>query len=110
MAVPQPHRERLLPFAELGQGEAGELIGCCARAASGHAAAAPPSSVMNSRRLMGSSRADPSSKLRLSQEACVVRHSKIARPTSGLGHTRSSGAAGGRTALTLLSGHSLIAS
>ena len=26
--------------------------GCCARAASGHAAAAPPSSVMNSRRLM----------------------------------------------------------
>ena len=25
---------------------------CCARAASGHAAAAPPSSVMNSRRLM----------------------------------------------------------
>src|SRR5437016_8923092 len=27
-------------------------FGCCARAASGHAAAAPPSSVMNSRRLM----------------------------------------------------------
>ena len=27
--------------------------GCCARAASGHAAAAPPSNVMNSRRLMG---------------------------------------------------------
>jgi hypothetical protein len=26
-------------------------LGCCARAASGHAAAAPPSSVMNSRRL-----------------------------------------------------------
>jgi len=26
--------------------------GCCARAASGHAAAAPPSSVMNERRLM----------------------------------------------------------
>jgi hypothetical protein len=29
-------------------------IGCCARAASGHAAAAPLSSVMNSRRLIGS--------------------------------------------------------
>jgi len=28
-------------------------LGCCARAASGHAAAAPPSSVMNLRRLMG---------------------------------------------------------
>ena len=28
----------------------GSLPGCCARAASGHAAAAPPSSVMNSRR------------------------------------------------------------
>jgi hypothetical protein len=27
--------------------------GCCARAASGHAAAAPPNSVMNSRRFMG---------------------------------------------------------
>jgi hypothetical protein len=27
------------------------IVGCCARAASGHAAA-PPSSVMNSRRLM----------------------------------------------------------
>ena len=28
------------------------IAGCCARAASGHAAAAPPSSAMNSRRLM----------------------------------------------------------
>ena len=28
------------------------IVGCCARAASGHAAAAPPSSVMNSRRFM----------------------------------------------------------
>jgi hypothetical protein len=28
------------------------IAGCCARAASGHAAAAPPSSVMNSRRLI----------------------------------------------------------
>jgi hypothetical protein len=30
----------------------GSTAGCCARAASGHAAATPPSSVMNSRRLM----------------------------------------------------------
>src|SRR5215467_14911562 len=29
------------------------MLGCCARAASGHAAAAPPSSDMNSRRFMG---------------------------------------------------------
>jgi hypothetical protein len=29
----------------------GIFAGCCARAASGHAAAAPPSSVMNARRL-----------------------------------------------------------
>jgi hypothetical protein len=29
-----------------------EIVGCCALAASGHAIAAPPSSVMNSRRLM----------------------------------------------------------
>jgi hypothetical protein len=28
------------------------IVGCCARAASGHAAAAPPSSVMNARRFM----------------------------------------------------------
>ena len=31
----------------------GSLPGCCARAASGEHAAAPPSSVMNSRRLIG---------------------------------------------------------
>src|SRR5213079_3672795 len=30
------------------------VAGCCARAASGHAATAPPSSVMNSRRLLSS--------------------------------------------------------
>ena len=28
------------------------VVACCARAASGHAATAPPSSAMNSRRLM----------------------------------------------------------
>ena len=32
--------------------DASHAFACCARAASGHAAAAPPSSVMNSRRLM----------------------------------------------------------
>ena len=32
------------------------IAGCCARAASGHAAAAPPSSVMNSRRFIRSPR------------------------------------------------------
>jgi len=29
------------------------IVGCCARVASGHAVAAPPSRVMKSRRLMG---------------------------------------------------------
>src|SRR5262245_62374601 len=33
--------------------------GCCARAASGHAVAAPPSSVMNSRRLKSNMRPSP---------------------------------------------------
>jgi hypothetical protein len=32
------------------------IAGCCARAASGHVTAAPPSSVMKSRRLMGLTR------------------------------------------------------
>ena len=36
------------------------IAGCCARAASGHAAAAPPMSVMNSRRLISSYRLRPS--------------------------------------------------
>jgi hypothetical protein len=31
------------------------IAGCCTRATTGHAAAAPPSSVMNSRRLMPAS-------------------------------------------------------
>src|SRR5262245_55694644 len=35
------------------------IVGCCARAASGHAAAAPPSSVMNSRRLMSNMSLSP---------------------------------------------------
>jgi hypothetical protein len=36
-------------------------FGCCARAASGHAAAVPPSSVMNLRRLRASIGLSPSS-------------------------------------------------
>jgi uncharacterized protein YchJ len=35
------------------------LPACCARTASGHAAAAPPSSVMNSRRFIPSPRRRP---------------------------------------------------
>ena len=38
------------------------IAGCCARAASGHAAAAPPSSVMNSRRFIRSIASDASSR------------------------------------------------
>src|SRR5262245_9851976 len=64
----------------------GRLVETWAMTPSGQAVA-PPNSVMNSRRLMGSL-PDPSSKLRLPQEACVVRHSKIGRPTSGVGQSR----------------------
>src|SRR6516225_966555 len=46
------------------------IAGCCARAASGHAAAAPPSSVMNSRRLMPSM-ALPSPRVRPSQSLAL---------------------------------------
>ena len=64
------------------------IVGCCARAGSGHAAA-PPSRAMNSRRLMGKPPVlTPSNKLRLSRVAGVVRHNKIARPMTGLGHER----------------------
>src|SRR5262245_687806 len=38
----------------LNKGATRGIAGCCARAASGHAAAAPPRSVMNSRRFTGS--------------------------------------------------------
>src|SRR5262249_29840333 len=64
----------------------GRLVETWAMTPSGQAVA-PPNSVMNSRRLMGSL-PDLSSKLRLPQEACVVRHSKIGRPTSGVGQSR----------------------
>jgi hypothetical protein len=39
-------------FGAEASGKAGIVVGCCARATSGHAAAAPPRSVMKSRRPM----------------------------------------------------------
>src|SRR5262245_6620066 len=54
-----PWRTAAIHFA-FGSGEPAPsrpttgIVGCCARAASGHATAAPPSSVMKSRRLMAS--------------------------------------------------------
>ena len=42
--------------AQAGRNPITGIAGCCARAASGHAAAAPPSSVMNSRRFIRSPR------------------------------------------------------
>jgi hypothetical protein len=38
----------------------GSFVGCCARAPTGHVTAAPPSSVMNSRRLMSDMGLPPS--------------------------------------------------
>ena len=55
---------------------------CCARAASGHAAAAPPSSVMNSRRLMCSLRLRVTP-YRTVHRNCVVHHSKFWPPMTG---------------------------
>ena len=61
----------------------GSFAGCCARAASGHAAAAPPSSVMNSRRFNRSN--------------CICRapardrqHTALARISQGLAAVRDS--------------------
>jgi hypothetical protein len=54
------------------------IAGCCARAPSGHAAAAPPSSDMNSRRLIGSLSnrgPQPSHSANMS----VVHYSKVSR-------------------------------
>jgi hypothetical protein len=45
--------ERVRRFGEVRQSG---IAGCCARAASGHAAAPPPRSVMKARRLMQPSR------------------------------------------------------
>src|SRR5262249_35462366 len=56
---------------------------CCARAASGHPAAAPPTSVMNSRRLTG----QPLKQRVLHYHAvgCIVHHGKFWMPMSALG-------------------------
>ena len=55
---------------------------CCARAASGHTAA-PPSSVMNSRRLIASPEAQDKASYRLK-----LAHRKGPQPMSALGHKR----------------------
>src|SRR5262249_51314224 len=65
----------------------GSFGGCCARAASGHAAA-PPSSEMNVRRLMCSSQPEDCSLPHRSRKCRVVHHSKLGRPLSQLGHSR----------------------
>ena len=54
------------------------MIVSCARAATDHAAAAPPSSVMNSRRLVGSSEAQDRTSWRSNQS----RHRTTGRCTS----------------------------
>jgi hypothetical protein len=59
-SIIETRRHQMFPILEPGEIERvrrfGEVrqsgIGCCARAASGHAAAAPPRSVMNSRRFV----------------------------------------------------------
>src|SRR5215831_3567226 len=53
-------------------------MGCCARTPSGHAAAAPPSSVMNSRRLMSDIRLPPT---RMGCRRSVYR--KLSLPRGG---------------------------
>jgi hypothetical protein len=65
----------------------GSFPGCCARVASGQVAAAPPSSEINSRRLMCSLR------LRVTLyhtvlRYCVVHHSKFWPPMTGSGQER----------------------
>src|SRR5262252_7488811 len=56
----------------------GSLPGCCARAPSGHATAAPPSSVMNSRRVI---RSASSMRTLLLQSFCDdVSHGRAGRP------------------------------
>ena len=62
------------------------IAGCCARAVSGHAAAAPPSSVMNSRRLMGPLNSSGYTLPLLETENCLVHHSKIDQRMTGVGH------------------------
>jgi hypothetical protein len=60
------------------------IPGCCARAASGHAAV-PPTMAINSRRLMVPSNRGLHPTTSLNER--VVRHSKIGHSTSGMGQT-----------------------
>src|SRR3974390_1395259 len=61
---------------------------CWARAAVGHAAA-PPISVMNSRRLMDSPRlGSPNSSTAWSLGGCIVRYSKRSAENDEMGHWR----------------------
>src|SRR6516165_7779406 len=62
------------------------LVGCCARAASGHAAVAPPTSVMNSRRLTSWSIKQRG--LPYHAIDCIVHHGKFWLPISALGQKR----------------------
>src|SRR5262249_47962947 len=63
----------------------GTLPGCCARAASGHAAAAPLQSVMNSRRLMLANQVPPA----LAPPVGLPHAQPAAEgPGNSLGHTR----------------------
>src|SRR6516165_5856802 len=62
--------------------------GCCARAARGHPAAAPPTSVMNSRRLTG--RPLKQRVLPYHAEGCIVHHGKFGLLMSALGQKQTS--------------------
>src|SRR5262249_34975005 len=52
--------------------------GCCARAANGHAAVAPPMSVMNSRRLMGRTPKARDHRLSIADQARAFQQSRPA--------------------------------
>ena len=71
--------------------------GCCARAASGHPAAAPPTSVMNSRRLTGR----PLKQRALPYHAvgCIVHRGNFWLPMSALGQKRTLELSRGMSAL-----------
>src|SRR5262245_64613546 len=64
------------------------LPDCCARAANGHPAAAPPTSVMNSRRLTG--RPLKQKVLPYHAVGCIVHHGKFGLLMSALGQKQTS--------------------
>jgi hypothetical protein len=64
----------------------GSLLPYCACVASGHAAATPPTSVMNSRRLIGFPK--PEDVTLAYAVGAVLHHSKSAHSTSGMGQQR----------------------